>query len=63
VYTPLTRVPTAGLSDQTTPVLLVPVTEAEKLAVAPAPSATEAGVTVTPIGIKDRNALAVLVES
>ena len=47
VYTPLTIVPTAGLSDQVIAVLLVPVTEAPKVADAPAPSAAEAGPIVT----------------
>jgi hypothetical protein len=56
-------VPTAGLRDQVTAVLLVPVTEAVKVAEAPPPSVAEAGPTVTPTGIKEMVALAVLVES
>ena len=55
--------PTAGLRDHVTAVLLVPVTEAVKVAEAPMPSDTEAGPTVTPTGVKDTVALAVLVES
>jgi hypothetical protein len=63
VYTPFTMVPAAGLSDQVTVVLLVPVTEALKVADAEAPSETEAGPIVTATGVKDTMALAVLVES
>ena len=59
----MTMDPTAGLRDQVTAVLLVPVTEAVKVAEAPTPSDTEAGATVTPVGVKDTVALAVLVES
>ena len=55
--------PTAGLRDQVTAVLLVPVTEAVKVAEAPMPSDTEAGPTVTPTGVKDTVALALLVVS
>ena len=43
--------------------MLVPVTEAVKVAEAPMPSDTEAGATVTPVGVKDTLALALLVES
>ena len=43
--------------------MLVPVTEAVKVAEAPTLSDTEAGATVTPVGVKDTVALAVLVES
>jgi hypothetical protein len=63
VKTPFTMVPTAGLRDQVTAVLLVPVTEVVKVAEAPMPSDTEAGPTVTPTGIKETVALAVLVGS
>ena len=63
VYTPFTMVPTAGLSDQVTAVLLVPVTEAVKVAEPPAPSDTEAGPIVTATGVRDTVALAVLVVS
>lgn len=63
VYTPFTSVPTAGVSDQVTEVLLVPVTEAVNVADLPAPSDTEAGPTVTATGINVTVALAVLVES
>ena len=45
-------VPTAGLSDQVTALLLVPVTEALKVADAPAPSDTEAGPIVTATGVQ-----------
>ena len=55
--------PTAGLRDHVTAVLLVPVTEAVKVAEAPMPSDTEAGPTVTPTGVKDTVALALLVVS
>jgi hypothetical protein len=56
--------PTGGLSDQVTAVLLVPLTEAVKVADWPAPSDAEAGPTVTPIvGCSDTVAPAVLVES
>ena len=63
VYAPFTMVPAAGLSDQVTAVLLVPVTEALKVADADAPSETEAGPIVTATGVKDTVALAVLVVS
>jgi hypothetical protein len=63
VYTPFTMVPTAGLSDQVTAVLPVPVTEALNVAAAPAPSDAEAGPIVTATGVSDTVALAVLVES
>jgi hypothetical protein len=63
VYTPLTMVPTAGLSDHVTPVLLLPVTEALNVADAPAPSDTEDGPIVTATGVRDTVALAVLVVS
>ena len=63
VYTPFTIVPTAGLSDQVTAVLPVPVTEALKVADAPAPSDTEAGPIVTATGVSDTVALAVFVVS
>jgi hypothetical protein len=63
VYVPFTNVPTLGLMDQVTAVLPVPVTEALKVAVAPAPRATEPGPTVTPTGCNDTVALAVFVES
>jgi hypothetical protein len=63
VYTPFTIVPAAGLSDQVTAVLLVPVTEALKVADAEAANETEAGPIVTATGVKDTVALAVLVES
>jgi hypothetical protein len=63
VYTPFTMVPTAGLSDQVTAVLLVPVTEALKVADAAAPSETEAGPIVTATGVRDTVALAVLLVS
>ena len=43
--------------------LLVPVTEALKVVDAPAPSDTEAGPIVTPTGVSDTVALAVLVVS
>ena len=55
--------PTAGVRDQVTAVLLVPVTEAVKVAVAPTPSDTEVGPTVTPTGVKETVALALFVES
>ena len=58
-----TMVPTAGLSDHVTPVLLLPVTEALNVADAPAPSDTEAGPIVTATGVRDTVALAVLVVS
>ena len=63
VYAPFTMVPAAGLSDQVTAVLLVPVTDALKVADAEAPSETEAGPIVTATGVKDTVAVAVLVES
>ena len=63
VYFPFTNVPTFGFIDQVTAVLLVPVTEALKVADAPAASATEPGPTVTPTGCNDTVALAVFVES
>jgi hypothetical protein len=63
VYTPLTMVPTAGLRDQVSAVLLVPVTEAPNVADAPAPSDVEAGPIVTATGVRDTQALAVLVVS
>jgi hypothetical protein len=63
VYAPFTMVPTAGMSDQVTAVLLAPVTDALKLADAPAPSDTEAGPIVTEIGVRDTEALAVFVVS
>jgi hypothetical protein len=63
VYTPLTIVPVAGLSDQVTAVLPVPVTEALKLADADAPSDTVAGPMVTATGVRDTVAVAVLVVS
>ena len=63
MYTPFTSVPTAGLSDQLTAVLLLPVTQAVNVADAPTPSDAEAGPNVTPIGIKDTVALAAFVES
>jgi hypothetical protein len=63
VYTPFTMVPTAGTSDQLSAVLLAPVTEAVKLADAPAPSEAEAGPIVTATGVRDTVALAVLVLS
>jgi hypothetical protein len=44
-------------------VLLAPVTEAVKLADAPAPSEAEAGPIVTATGVRDTVALAVLVLS
>ena len=56
-------VPTAGLTDQVTAVLLVPVTEAVKVAVPPTPTDAEVGPSVTPTGIKDAIALALLVGS
>jgi hypothetical protein len=63
VYTPFTMVPTAGLSDQVTAVLLFPVTEALKVADAATPSDTDAGPIVTATGVRATVALAVLVES
>jgi hypothetical protein len=63
VYTPFTMVPTAGLSDQVTAVLLVSVTEALNVADAPAPSDTEGGAMVTATGVRDTVALAVLLVS
>jgi hypothetical protein len=63
VYVPFTNVPTLGFIDQVTAVLLVPVTEALKVADAPAPSATEPGPTVTPTGCSETAALAVFVAS
>jgi hypothetical protein len=63
VYTPFAMVPAAGLSDQVTALLPVPVTEALKVADAATPSDTEAGPIVTPTGVRDTRALAVLVES
>ncbi len=63
VYVPFTNVPTLGLMDQVTAVLLVPVTEALKVADAPAASDTKPGPTVTPTGCSDTVALAVFVES
>ena len=63
VYTPFMMVPAAGLSDQVTAVLLVPVTEALKVADAEAPSETEVGPIVTATGVSDTVALAVLVVS
>jgi hypothetical protein len=59
----LTMIPTDGLSDQVTAVLLVPVTEGLKVADAPAPSDAEAGPIVTATGVRETVALAVLVES
>ena len=56
-------IPAGGLSDQVTAVLLVPVTEALKVADAPAPSDTEAGPIVTATGVRDTVALAALVVS
>src|SRR6202167_4837040 len=63
VYTPFTMVPAAGLSDQVTAVLLVPVTDALKVADAAAPSETEAAPIVTATGVRDTVALAVLLVS
>jgi hypothetical protein len=63
VYTPFMMVPTAGLSDQATAVLPVPVTEALNVAEAPAPSDAETGPIVTATGISNTVALAVLVVS
>jgi hypothetical protein len=63
VYTPLTMVPTAGLSDHVTAVLPVPVTEALKVADAPAPSDAEAGPIVTATGVSETVAVAVFVVS
>jgi hypothetical protein len=63
VYTPFTMVPTAGLSDQVTAVLPVPMTEALKVADAPAPSDAEAGPIVTATGVSDTVAFAVFVVS
>ena len=63
VYTPFTMVPTAGLSDQVTAVLPVPVTEALNVAAAPAPSDAEAGPIDTATGVRDTVAIAVLVVS
>ena len=63
VYTPFTRAPTAGWSDQVTAVLLVPVTEAVKVADLPAPIDAVAGPTVTPTGVSDTVAVALFVES
>jgi hypothetical protein len=63
VYTPFAMVPTAGLSDHVTAVLPVPVTEALKVADAPAPSDAEAGPIVTATGVRDTVALAVLLVS
>jgi hypothetical protein len=63
VYTPFVMVPTAGLSDQVTAVLPVPVTEAVNVAAPPAPSDTEAGPIVNSTGVKDTMALAFLVVS
>jgi hypothetical protein len=63
VYTPFTMVPTAGLSVQVTAVLLVSVTEAVKVADAPALSEAEAGPIVTATGVRDTVALAVFVVS
>ena len=56
-------VPTAGLKDQLTDVLLVPVTEAAKVAEAPPPNEAVDGPTVTATGIKDTVALAILLGS
>jgi hypothetical protein len=55
--------PNAGFSDQVTAVLLVPVTEAVKVADFPASSVTEAGPSVTPTGCSDTVAAADAVES
>jgi len=63
VYTPFTKVPTEGLINQVTALLLEPVTEALKVADAPAPSDTEDGVIVTPTCVKDTVEVAVFVES
>ena len=63
VYIPFTMVPAAGLSDPVTAVLLVPVTEALKVADAAAPSETVAGPIVTATGERDTVAVAVLVVS
>jgi hypothetical protein len=60
VYIPFAMLPTAGLRDQVTPALLVPVTAAEKFAEAPAPSDIAAGPTVTPTGVNHTSAVAVL---
>jgi hypothetical protein len=63
VYTPFTIVPSAGLADQETAVLLVPVTVAAKVADLPAPSDAAAGPTVTATGYNVTVALAVFVGS
>src|ERR1700722_2392803 len=53
VYTPFTMLPTAGLNDQVTAVLLVPLTKAVKVVLWPAPSDAEAGPTFTDTGCND----------
>jgi hypothetical protein len=63
VYTPFTMLPTAGLSDQVTPVWLVPETEALKVADSPALSDAKAGPIVSATGVSDTAALAVFVVS
>ena len=63
MYTPFTIVPTAGLSDQVTAVLLVPVTEVVNVADWPPVRETVAGPTVTATGVSDTVAVAVFVES
>jgi hypothetical protein len=56
-------VPTAGLSDQVTALLLDPLTEALNVAAPPTPRFTEPGPTATTTGISDTVALASLLES
>ena len=63
VYAPFTIVPTGGLSDQVTALLLDPLTEALNVAEPPTPRFTEPGPTVTTTGISDTVALASLLES
>ena len=63
VYTPFTKVPTDGLIDQVTALLLVPVTEALKVADAPAPRDTEDGAIVTPTWFKDTVEVSIFVGS
>jgi hypothetical protein len=63
VYTPFTTVPTAGLRDHVTAVLLVPLTEAVKVTDWPALSDAVAGPTVTATGCNATVAVAVFEES
>ena len=59
MYTPFTIVPSAGDADHVTAVLLLPVTDAAKVADLPAASDTLGGPTVTATGCNVTVALAV----